>query len=224
MEMENWKQKAYYFMFLGCLLFVILIFLAMLFYTGGTVDNPNIQGYSFWANTFSDSGRTVAHSGKTNILSMVFFSASYALFGILTIPFFMALRQFFVKIKFERIMSNIGTIFGIISSISLVGIAVTPADILYGPHMIFVYIAYISLFAMGVLFSIAMYLNEEFPKNYAYAFIIFTIIYFISSMMGLVGLASNRNIMVIGQKISWFAKLLCFAYVGYGALKLEKGV
>ena len=53
--MENWKQNAYIFEILGCVVYVILIFLAMLFYAGGTADNPNLQGYSFWGNTLSDS-------------------------------------------------------------------------------------------------------------------------------------------------------------------------
>ena len=209
MKIENWKEKAYLLEILGCIIYTFIIFLAMLFYTGGTADNPNIDGYSFWGNTISDSGRTISYSGKSNTISMILLSTALILFAITTIPFFLALR-------------TIGSICGIIASISLVGIAFTPADILIGPHMIFVYIRYSSVFAMGVLFSLVMYMNNEFPRQYTYIIIIFTIVFFIISMMGLVGLALSRTTMVIGQKIGWFATLICFVIVGYGGWKLEK--
>jgi len=222
MKIENWKEKAYLLEILGCIIYTFIIFLAMLFYTGGTADNPNIDGYSFWGNTISDSGRTTAYSGKSNTISMILLSTALILFAITTIPFFLALRYFFIEVKIEKKLSTIGSICGIIASISLVGIAFTPADILIGPHMIFVYIRYSSVFAMGVLFSLVMYMNNEFPRQYTYIIIIFTIVFFIISMMGLVGLALSRTTMVIGQKIGWFATLICFVIVGYGGWKLEK--
>ena len=220
--MENWKEKAYILEILGCIIYTFIIFLAMLFYAGGTADNPNIEGYSFWGNTISDSGRSAGYSGRSNTLSMILLSSALILFAITTIPFFLALRYFFIEGNIEKKLSTIGSICGIVASISLVGIAFTPADILNGPHMIFVYIRYSSVFAMGVLFSIVMYMNKEFPRQYTYTVIIFTVIFFIISMMGLVGLAMSRTTMVIGQKIGWFATFCCFIILGYGGWKLEK--
>jgi len=222
MNLKNWKSYAYIFEIFGCIQFAALIFIAMLFYTGGTPENPSIQGYSFWGNTISDLGRINAHSGKLNTISMIFFTIALCLWSFSLIPFFLALLYLFNEVKSEKIPSIIGSIFGIIASISLIGIVFTPADILLGPHMVFVYIRYSSMIFMGISYSITLYLNKEFPNHYTYLFIIFTIIYFIISMMGLVGLAENRTIMVIGQKIGTIATLTCFIIFGYGTWKLGK--
>ena len=201
---------------------MILIFIAMLFYAGGTPDYPNIQGYSFWGNTLSNLGMTVAYSGKPNTNSMILFSIALILRAVSLIPFYLALRFFFNEVKIEKCLSNIGSIFGIIASISSIGIVFTPVDILDEPHMLFAFVGYTSALIMSVCFSIAIYLNKEFPKLYTYIFIIFTVVNFTISIMGLIGLASNRTIMVIAQKIGWFASLICFVVVGYGCWKLEK--
>jgi hypothetical protein len=194
----------------------------MLFYAGGTPDNPNIQGYSFWDNTLSNLGMTVAYSGKTNTISMILFSSALILRAVSIIPFYLALRLFFDENKKEQWLSSIGAIFGIIASISSIGIAFTPVDILEPPHMFFVYVGGTSAVIMSISFSIAMYLNKEFPKHYTYIFILYTVVNFTISIMGLVGLASNRSLMVVTQKIGAFTALICFIIIGYGAWKLEK--
>jgi hypothetical protein len=88
--------------------------------------------------------------------------------------------------------------------------------------MFFVYVGGTSAVIMSISFSIAMYLNKEFPKHYTYIFILYTVVNFTISIMGLVGLASNRSLMVVTQKIGAFTALICFIIIGYGAWKLEK--
>ncbi len=220
--MEDWKVKSYLFQIIGTIGYVILIILAMLFYAGGTAENPNIQGYSFWGNTLSDSGRTIAYSGKINTTSMILFSIALSLWAISIIPFFIALRTLFNEGNLEKNLSTIGSLFAIIAAISLTGIAFSPADILLGPHMFFVYIAYTSLLIVGFTYSITLYRTDKLHKQYAIIFIIWTIIWLVTSLMGLVGLAGYRSLMVIGQKIGRFANVICFACVGYGAWKLGK--
>lgn len=153
---------------------------------------------------------------------MVLFSVALIFWSISIIPFFLAIRSLFTEGKLEKTLSTIGSLFGVIAAICLIGIAFTPADILIGPHMIFVYIGYISLFIVGVTYSITLYKSEKLTRQYAIIFIIWTIIFFVTLLMGAVGLAGDRSTMVIGQKIGRFTNLICFAYVGYGAWKLEK--
>ena len=95
-------------------------------------------------------------------------------------------------------------------------------DILEEPHMLFVYIGYTSTLIMGVCFSISMYMNNEFPKQYTYIIMLFTIVHLTISIMGLIGLASNRTLYVTAQKIGWITSLICFVILGYGCWKLEK--
>ena len=53
--------------------FLILQFLGMINYPGGTIWNENSSNYLFTKNYFSDLGRFEAHSVEPNYLSMIFF-------------------------------------------------------------------------------------------------------------------------------------------------------
>ncbi|TFG03200.1 MAG: hypothetical protein EU539_12490 [Promethearchaeota archaeon] len=222
MKIENWKEKAYLLEIIGLIIYTGLVVLAMIFYTGGTATNPNYPGYNFWGNTISDSGRSVAYSGQKNTVSMILLSSSLIFIAIVNVPFFLALRHLFLEDKLQKYLSLIGTIFGIIASLSLIGIAFTPADILIEGHMLFVYIRYSCVVFMGVFYSLAMYMNKEFPRRYTLIFIIFTIIFFILSIMGLVGIAFSRTLTVFAQKLGWFATTISFLAISYAGLNLEK--
>jgi len=215
--MEDWRQKAYLFVILGGAVYVILSSLGMLFYAGGTYINPDAPGYSFWANYLSDIGRSKAYSGKDNTVSMILYSIALSFWAVSFIPFFLALRSLFTEGKLERILSTIGSLFGVIAAICLIGIAFTPADILGGPHIIFVYLGYSSLLYLGVLYSITLYKSDKLPRQYAIIFIIWTIIFYVTLTLGIIGLAG-----IIAQKIGRYSTIICFAYVAYGAWKLEK--
>ena len=210
MKLENWKEKAFFFDILGCTVYVILIFLAMVFYPGGTPNNPNTHGYTFWENWLSDLGLIKSHSGENNIVSMILFTTALTFWGVSLIPFFLALRSLFTEGNLEKILSTIGSILGVIAGIGLIGIAYTPADILGLLHITFVYITYLSLFILGVIYSITLFKSKILPKQYAIIFLIWTIIFFFTLSMG-----------IVGQKIGRFTTIACFAYVGYGALKSE---
>ena len=209
-------------MILGQVLFVILVSLAMIFYAGGTRDNPALLGYSFWGNTISDSGRTIAWSGVINITSMVFLSTALIVFAIFFIPFYLILSKLFSEGKIEKYASKIGFVLGLIFSLAYIGIAFTPADILYTPHMIFVLIGYICAFVMSVCFTIAFFKNKEFSNIYSIIFALFTIFYFVTQIIAIVGLASDRNLMVLMQKLGTFVSIGVFFIIGYGIWKFEK--
>ena len=209
-------------MILGQVLFVILVSLAMIFYAGGTRDNPALIGYSFWGNTLSDSGRTIAWSGVLNITSMVFLSAALIVFALFFIPFYLILSKLFSDGKVEKYSSKIGFVLGVIFSLAYIGIAFTPADILYTPHMIFVLIGYICAFVMSVCFTIAFFKNKEFLNIYAMIFALFTVFYFVTQIIAIVGLASDRNLMVLMQKLGTFVSIGVFFIIGYGIWKFEK--
>ena len=222
MNIKNWKNQAVLLLFLSTVIYLVLIFLAMALYTGGTRDNPLFPGYSFWGNTLSDSGRLIAWSGANNTTSMIIFSLSLIIYGVLYIPFYLSISNTFREEKVEKISSKIGAIFGILFSICLIGIAFTPADILNLYHMIFVFIGYISAFLNGVFFSIAFYKNKEFSNTYALIFAIYTVFYFISILLGLIGLMIDRNLMVLFQKLGRFVAIAAFLIIGYGFWKFKK--
>jgi hypothetical membrane protein len=221
MNTEDWKVKAYILEIFGCIQYIILIFVAMLFYAGGTGDNPNIKGYSFWKNSLSDLGRTVAYSGQTNIISMIIFTITLSLWGFSLIPFFSVLPNYANEDSIDKKLSYIGSFFGVLSGICLMGIAFTPDDILDGPHMIFVYIGYTSLVLTGLFYSITFYRNDNIPRIYAYLFAIFAIVQFITSIFGLIGLGSSGTLLATSQKIGRYTVVIFSALIGYGLWKME---
>jgi hypothetical membrane protein len=222
MTLKNWKDFAYTFVIIGCVQYIVFLFVAMLFYAGGTANDPSVQGYTFWGNYISDLGRTKAHSGKSNTISMIIFTITEIILGVSLIPFFLALPSLFEEIKQEKILGTIGSFFGVIFSICLIGIAFTPVDIMFRPHMIFVIVGYISLFFMGILYTTTMFLNKDLPKQFAYIFLFFTVIYVISLTFAIVvGITTYSPILVLGQKIGRITTLICCIFVAYGAKNIE---
>jgi len=215
------KDKACLIEIIGIVLYIIFQTLAMIFYAGGTMDDPSIPGYSFWGNTFSDTGRTVAHNGLSNIISMIFFTIAYSSIAILFIPFYYIFPRLFSESSKENKIAVIGSIFGYISSICFIGVIFTPADILRPPHMIFAYIAYACIFFMSVAYTISLFLQEKMPKFYGYILALFSIFFFTILMVEIAGLNITRLLLVAGQKLNRIAFFVSFTILTYGIIKLE---
>ena len=109
MKLNTFNKKAYLTACLGIVIWFVLIIIAMFTYAGGTRDNPSAIGYTFWGNTFSDLGRTVAWSGVPNVISMILFSFAYGVQAITIIPFFLVFKNYFLSEKFDTKASKIGS-------------------------------------------------------------------------------------------------------------------
>ena len=82
------------------IVFLILQFLGMINYPGGTIWDEYSSSYLFTKNYFSDLGRFEAHSGEPNYLSMIFFTLSLFLVSITFIFHYMSVLTFFAKSGF----------------------------------------------------------------------------------------------------------------------------
>ena len=216
------NKKAYIIEIIGFVIYVVFISIAILFYPGGTQTDPSAPGYSFWFNTFSDTGRVYAHNGERNMISMIFFSIAYCTFALAMVPFFLVFPRLFDEDSLERKLAKIGGLLGIISSIGFIGVVPTPADILYIPHMFFALLAYIAFFLTMALYSVIIYRSEKFSKELSFIFILFTVLFFVFLMMALSSLVLGiRALLTIGQKIGRFSILVGFSVLTYGAWKLE---
>ncbi len=217
------RKIIYILSIIGCLQFVILTAIAMIFYRGGTYVDPFSSGYTFWQNYFSDLGRTVAHSGIQNITSFVLFTITLSLWGITQIPFYVAFSNLFKNYQNLRRISYIGSILGVISAISYVGIAFTPSDITGRLHDFFVVIGFSLVFFSIILYSFVIFKNENYPNFYATilvfsAFILgiyFLFLFFTPNSYTLGGLL----IYVVGQKFMIYTLLICNSIQAYGALR-----
>ena len=110
----------------GMIAFVCLNLMAMYFYPGGNMNNPNQIGYYFSYNFFSDLGATMSHSGESNLVSCFLFNSSLCIVGITFGMLFYTIKNFFSDYP---IFSLIATILGIIGCISFIGVAFTPSNL-----------------------------------------------------------------------------------------------
>jgi len=198
----------------------------MLFYTGGTYSNPSSEGYSFFMNFFSDIGRTISHSGESNIISFVFFSLAFFLVGIMLIPMFLAFPSFFSKKSVNWGFGASGSLLGLFTSFCFIGITFAPSDIHIEAHSFFVYGGFVSGFIVSFFYSLAISRRESYEKRYAFNFLFFTII--LAIYLGLIFLDPSIEtsiglvIQVTGQKIVLYTFAICLFIHGYGAYNQEK--
>ena len=217
------RKLTYILSIIGCLQFVILTSIAMIFYKGGTYIDPSPLGYTFWQNYFSDLGRTVAHSGFPNTTSFLLFTITLSLWGITQIPFYLTFPNFFKDYPDLRKFTITGSILGIITGISYVGIALTPSDIAGNLHDLSVVIGFSSVFFSIILYSYVLFKSKNYPNFYAFiltisAFVLsayFLFLFFTPNSQTPGGLL----IYAIGQKFMIYTLLICNIIQGYGALK-----
>ena len=129
MKAKSLRQYIFLATMVGCIQFVLLTLIAMLFYPGGTHDDPAAPGYSFFNNFFSDLGLTVSPSGETSTVSFFLFTLSLTLAGLAIILFFLTTSPALFKNTPGRIPSLLGSIVGVLSGLFYIGIAFTPADL-----------------------------------------------------------------------------------------------
>lgn len=226
MSLNNWRKWVYFLNMIGCAQFILFTFIGMLFYAGGTYNDPTTPGYAFFLNFFSDIGRTVAHSGEPNLTAFFFFSLAFFIVGLFLIPSFLAFPDFFEKGSREQWISIGGSILGIFSAFCFSGITFAPSDVHSAAHTFFVYAGFLVGFFASILYSIAIFLKKTYPKYYGYNFMGFTVILALYLVLLFEGPSSDTTsgliIQVTGQKIVLYTFAICLFIHGYGAWKLEK--
>ena len=197
----------------------------MLYYAGGTYVDSSTTNYQFWYNFFSDLGRTIAHSGISNITAFILFIIAFSVWGIFQIPFFIAFTFLFTHIKNLRVISPTASILGILSGICYIGIAFTPSNLLNPIHELFVGIGFSSIFASIILYAIAIFQNKEFSNFYAITLTIsaaiLTIYFILLYLHPSIRTPRELLIQATGQKIMMYTLLLCGILLGYGTLQHE---
>ena len=227
MKINTWKW-AFILVIINCSQFLILTNIAMFFYPGGTITDPNTSGYSLWKNLFSDLGRFITPSGDSNLIAFVLYNISLFLMGALFIPYFIAMPQLFKEkegIKVEgRGFCVAGSIIGIPIAISMIGASLTPADLLYGIHVSFGFIKFIMLIPQVLLYSMAIFQNKIYPNKFAYIFMIFGVMQLIFVLIMFLSVSQEQLsiIFAAGQNIVVYAMTVCYLIEGYGAWKLMK--
>lgn len=218
------SERLFRWVIVGCIQFVVLTLLAMLLYGGGNVVDPAAHGYSFFTNFFSDLGFTRTRLGEPNTASAILFFVALTLAGLTLVLFFAAMPHFFRGSSLSRVLSGLGSIFGIIAGLAFVGVAFTPANLYLGPHALFVQVAFLTFFAAVLFYLAAILVTPAFPTVYAGVFAGFALL--LAGYLWLLffgprfGSASGVHIQAAGQKIIVYAAIVSCLIVANGARRL----
>ena len=210
----------------GCIQFVLLTFLAMFTYSGGTQIDPNSPGYSFFHNFFSDLGTTESYSGNDNLISFLLFFTSIFISGISFIFFFLTIPIIFEDINLDKRIPQITTILGIFSSFMFFGIALTPDNLFSEFHDIFVTSAFTLAFFASIFMVFLTYKDKNFSLIYPVSCIIFICIVLAYGTIGLLFFNNYTNIgvfiRVTTQKVVVYSLMVNFFLQSYGNLGVIK--
>jgi len=147
----------------GVLQFLLLTFVAALFYPGG---------YDYFGYYFSDLGAVTAKNGEPNSISSTLFFVALTMVALALIPFWLIFRSIFTESRFGRVLSTIGSISGLTSSPFIIGVALFPIDTQLDAHILATLI-FFSLFVLSTIFySIAVILNQKHSNYFGFAGIV----------------------------------------------------
>jgi hypothetical protein len=129
-------------------------------------------------------------------------------------------------VKDARRLAVLGSIFGIISAISYVGIASVPSDFHLLAHKLFVYIGFTSFLLVVALYSAAIFRSKYYPRAYAFTYLGFAVILALYLVLLFAGpkaqTALGDKIQATGQKIVVYAEIVCMFIQSYGALQVQR--
>ncbi|MFC1922997.1 hypothetical protein ACFLY4_06880 [Chloroflexota bacterium] len=219
--MQTTKYKLFSFIMAACFLFLVLTSLAMVYYPGGTRSTPETKGYLFFENFFSELGLSRTYTGGPNNVSFLLFTAALALAGLALTLYFIISPSLFWDSRITRVLSLFGTFFGIISGLSFIGVAFTPADLYLEPHQLFVQLAFTTFFVAVVFYALAILLNRSYPNLYALVNITFGALLGAYIWLLFFGPSTNTSsglvIQVAGQKIIAYAAIISVLIQAYGS-------
>ncbi|PWI47087.1 hypothetical protein CEE45_13620 [Candidatus Heimdallarchaeota archaeon B3_Heim] len=214
------KEHTLPLVFIGTLQFIILTFIAMIFYTGGTRIDETAQGYSFFTNFFSDLGRTVAYSGKGNLISVILFIVALVGLGLTFLSYFRFIPEIFNSTEEEQKLSKIVAKIGTVAAIAFIGIAFTPANLVTIIHDSLVVTGFTLVsIVLGILLILTIR-DQKFSKVYTITYLILILI--VLAYGGLFFLIpkivtyEDLLIRVSMQKLVVYSLLACFLFQSFG--------
>ena len=207
-------------------LFVVLNITSMLLYPGSTYRDHLTFGYSFTENFLSDLGRTLTFSGKINFLSSILFNISLILAGGVFALFYLHVRKVFNSDK-QKILAFIGSFFGILGGLCLVGVGFTPSDLYLYLHIVCTNWLFRFMFVASLFYTIVIFRHLTFENKYAGGYMIFTIsilLYILISELGPNPKVSHFALVlqVVSQKIILLILMAAIYIQTLGLKKLHK--
>lgn len=199
--------------------FLVLTFIAMLFYSGGNLYDPDNTHYSFLNNFFSDLGITQTYAGSSNIIPFVLFIIAMVSVGLAMLYFSLTPKAYLQKGNkgiFFQYLASIGIA---LSGLSFIGIAVLPWNVDLIAHVILVKLAFSFLF-IYVAATLILQTFNAWPRSYLLANFIYFI--FLAAYISIlfwgpqIGTIEALQLQAISQKIIVYASILNLGYQAWG--------
>jgi len=198
--------------------FVVLTAIAMQVYGGGTIWDPYSPGYAFGGNFLSELGATRAWSGHDNHASMVLFSLALGTLGIAFVAFASAWRGFAFTRRRGVALGVAAQIFGTLSGLCFVAVAVTPVNLALQAHNMFVVCAF------GLLLGYAVCMTTVWWRNGAGAAELAASVVYVGFVLVYVGIVAwavrhgvwtehQHHINVLAQKAMAYGSMLYIAFI-----------
>jgi hypothetical protein len=215
------RHKLLILVMVACLLFPLLTSLAMLFYPGGTRGNPDLQGYRFFENFFSELGLTQSYAGGPQTASLTLFTLAMTLAGAALVLYYCLAPSLFQGKTSLKILSLAGSFFGVMAGLSFIGVAFTPADVYLAPHALFVQLAFVTYFAAVSIYAAAIFIHPGFKNKFGWVNLSFGILLGIYVWLLFYGPGTTTQsglvIQVTGQKLIAYAAVACMFVIAYGS-------
>ena len=207
-------------------LFIVFNVFAMFFYPGSTYLNNLSTGYSFTQNFLSDLGRTLTFSGEVNFLSSRLFNMSLILAGGIFSLFYLHVRKVF-NLENQRALAFIGSFFGLLGGLSMMGVGLTPADLYLEIHIVCATWLFRFFFVASLCYSIVIFRHAQFENKFAAGYLVFTfsiLLYILVSELGPDPKISQFSLMlqVVSQKIILLILMVAIYIQTLGLQKLHK--
>lgn len=211
---------------LGIFQFFVLTAICMFLYTGGDYNNPEVHHYSFLNNFFSDLGRTVTFNNVPNTPVYKIFSSTVIVAGLSTVLFCIAMARMLIDKK-HKPQAYIGGFFGVVAGLCYVGVGLTPWDLFFQPHILFVKIGFLSFLLALLPFAVAMYKQADYPNFYVWVVGVFILILVVYLYLLFFGpndptIPWQLQLQVIAQKILLYSQMTAMLIQAYGAYQFNR--
>lgn len=209
----------------GTLAVIIFFILAIIFYSGGSYNNPSAQGYTFFGNFFSDLGMLKADNGQANLKSQIFFLLAIFTASFVQITIFASLKDRLVKTHLQS-MANFAYKLAVISSIIFLGIALFPADRFNTLHDWSMLLSFIGIMISLIIFGWQLIKFDLMLKFNGWLFLLTSLIILILLIIAITENLSptpNRTLThIIMQKITVIDLLTTILIYGFSLSKLKE--
>jgi hypothetical protein len=210
---ETWLWKAPR---ICLIIFLIILFIAAILYPGGTIYENDLSSYSIKYNFLSDMGRTIAINGSNNFFSSSLFLLGLTSSGLVIMMFFLNVWRLFSNGKGLKVLAVIGTVFGVLGCISLIGVGFTPVDLFRDPHIAFANWLFRFFFVAATCYTIAIFYNKDLPNKLAIGYLIFSISIISYILINELGPPPSTSKTILAVKvIAQKAILVCFVLAIY---------